>query len=267
MIYRDAGYLILGSRLKRLGDRLLNEVRQVYKSLDIPFETSWFPAFYVLKEEGMCSIQELSEHLEVSHSAVSQLITQLQRRGLISIQISAQDQRRKEIVLTDKGMSLMDQVVPVWQALEDVFRSRLPADLLSEVNMLEESLNAGELAQAVLASLEGPENIGYAMSHDHSESIKHFAETNGLQLNDRLHFITASAAGRLIALMGYEPGAEGIPVRDFFVLPAYRRKGVGRNILERLREVHGDKPLIIRRTSPEMLHFLHAAGVSFHVEK
>ncbi len=267
MIYRDAGYLIMGSRMKRLGDRLLNEVGTVYKSLNIPFETSWFPLFYVLKAKGMCSIQELSEHLEVSHSAVSQLITQLQRRGLISIRISPEDQRRKEVVLTDQGMQLLDQVLPVWHALEEIFRNRLPAELLGVINDLEERLQSGELSRAVLAAVEKEEDINYTITEGESVEIQRFAESHGLQINNGLNYAAASTAGRLIALIAFKPGEEGFRIYDFFVLPLYRRRGIGGNMLQMLLKNQGDKTLVIRRTSPEMLHFLHAAGVSFNVEK
>ena len=36
-VYKDSGYLMLGSRLKRLSERILQDVAAVYKQQNIPF--------------------------------------------------------------------------------------------------------------------------------------------------------------------------------------------------------------------------------------
>ena len=83
IFYREAGELIFGSRLKRISERFLMDVSKIYKSLNIPFEVSWFPLFYLLNERGKLSVTEIARELEITHSAVSQLVTILQKKKLI----------------------------------------------------------------------------------------------------------------------------------------------------------------------------------------
>jgi DNA-binding MarR family transcriptional regulator len=116
--YQQLGYLVFGSRLKRLGDTFLNDVNKIYKSHNIRFDASWFPVFYILSERGEVSIREISDELNVSHSAISQLITNLQQKGLIKSVVSKKDARHKAITFTAKGQKLLEKIQPVWNALQ-----------------------------------------------------------------------------------------------------------------------------------------------------
>jgi len=267
MIYNEAGYLMLGSRLKRLGDRLLNEVKSVYRALDIPFETSWFPVFYVLKKRGMCSISELSEHLAVSHSAVSQLIGHLERRNLIGIRVSEADQRRKEIVLMPDGLKLMDQVLPVWHALERTFSSSLTPRLIEVLDSLEQELNTGDLAADVIESMGKGESLSVEEQPEISAVIQHFISAHDLHVQESSSFIVAKDKEAVIGLIACTCGGEAIRVSDFFVAPSYRRMGIGIRMLRMLLNKHKQKELIIQRTTAAMLQLLHVADISFSVVK
>ena len=81
--YRNAGELIFGTRLKRISERFLMDVSKVYKHLDIPFETGWFPIFYLLRERENLSVTEIARELEVTHSAISQAVTVLEKKKLM----------------------------------------------------------------------------------------------------------------------------------------------------------------------------------------
>lgn len=115
--YQQLGFLVFGSRLKRLGDTFLNDVNKIYKSHNIQFDASWFPVFYILSQKEEVSIKEISDDLNVSHSAISQLITSLQQKGLIRSVVSKKDARHKAITFTAKGQKLLTRIQPVWNAL------------------------------------------------------------------------------------------------------------------------------------------------------
>lgn len=116
--YQQLGFLVFGSRLKRLGDTFLNDVNKIYRSHNIQFDASWFPIFYILSEKGEVSIKEISNDLNVSHSAISQLVTNLQQKGLIRSVVSKKDARHKVIAFTTKGQKLLEKIIPVWNALQ-----------------------------------------------------------------------------------------------------------------------------------------------------
>lgn len=116
--YQDLGFLVFGSRLKRLGDTFINDVNRIYKDHKIDFDASWFPVFYILSRKKEVSIKEIADSLNVSHSAISQLISSLQDKGLIKSIVSKKDARHKAITFTAKGEKLLQKILPVWNALE-----------------------------------------------------------------------------------------------------------------------------------------------------
>jgi DNA-binding MarR family transcriptional regulator len=115
--YQDLGYLVFGSRLKRLGDTFIGDVNRIYKNHQIPFDACWFPIFYILSQKKEISIKEISDELNVSHSAISQLVSSLHQKGLIKSIKSKKDARLKAITFTPKGEKLLAKIEPVWNAL------------------------------------------------------------------------------------------------------------------------------------------------------
>ena len=79
-IFQEGGVLILATRLRRASERLLSEITSIYKGLDISFEPSWFPFFFLLDDHRTLSVSDLTERLRVSQSAVSQLAGVLESR-------------------------------------------------------------------------------------------------------------------------------------------------------------------------------------------
>jgi DNA-binding MarR family transcriptional regulator len=116
--YQNTGVLVFGSRLRRLSESFLADVNRTYRHLGIRFDAAWFPIFYMLSRKVAVSIREISEELEVSHSAASQLISKLQEKGLIRSVTDKSDARKKKVTFTSKGQKLLEQVLPVWEALQ-----------------------------------------------------------------------------------------------------------------------------------------------------
>ncbi len=116
--YRNLGFLVFGSRLRRLSEAFLSDVNNIYKSHKIPFDAAWFPVFYILSQEGEVSIRQISNELGISHSAASQMVSSLQEKGLIKSTVSKKDARHKVVAFTVKGQKLLQKIQPVWDALQ-----------------------------------------------------------------------------------------------------------------------------------------------------
>ncbi|MCO5933955.1 MarR family winged helix-turn-helix transcriptional regulator [Mucilaginibacter sp. RB4R14] len=116
-LYKSLGYLVLGSRLRRMSETFLAEINRIYQNEGIEFDASWFPVFYLLSNNDSLSIKELSKQTEVSHPAASQLITNLKNRKLVETTTHADDGRRQMVQFTDKGRELLKQILPVWEAI------------------------------------------------------------------------------------------------------------------------------------------------------
>src|ERR1035437_3052788 len=146
-LYQSLGYLVLGSRLRRLSENFLAEINRAYQNEGIDFVASWFPVFYLLSKNGSLSIKELSEQTEVSHPAASQLITNLKNKKLVTSATCTDDGRRQLVQLTDSGRALLAQILPVWNAIllaMDEVHANEPAclELLPSISALENAFRS-----------------------------------------------------------------------------------------------------------------------------
>jgi len=157
--YASLGYLVFGSRLRRLSEYFLMEVNKVYEQAGIAFDASWFPVFYILSQQQNIPLIDISEQLEVSHSAVSQLITGLKKKGLVNTAPCPDDGRRQLVMLTPKGEELLQQVQPVWEAITVAMKelteeNKQSRQLLEAVLQVESAVQATPLSERIRASMK-----------------------------------------------------------------------------------------------------------------
>ena len=157
--YRHVGELIFGTRLKRISEKFLFDVGKVYKSLDIDFEPSWFPIFYLLNKNKEMSATEMAEELAITHQAVSQLVTILEKKKVIKILQDNNDKRKRLIVFTKKGLTLVDTVKPVWRCIEKAMQELLgegtnSAYLLPALDELEDSVKRKGIYSRIIEDIE-----------------------------------------------------------------------------------------------------------------
>jgi DNA-binding MarR family transcriptional regulator len=156
--YQRLGFLVLGSRLRRLSESFLSGINRVYAAKGIEFDASWFPVFFLLSEHEELSIKELSDETGVSHPAASQLISGLKKRGLVKTKTSRDDGRKQLITLTPKGTELLGQVQPVWQAIlltmgEFAGSEEEGLHLLKAMGVFEQAFQKVSLPDAILENL------------------------------------------------------------------------------------------------------------------
>lgn len=156
--YPSLGYLIFGSRLRRLSEYFLAEVNKVYAQAGIPFDASWFPLFYLLSVKDKLTLMDIATSLEVSHSAVSQLVTNLKSKGLLKTSRCEEDGRRQWVVLSKKGEELLKQVLPVWKGIEAAMgglalENKQSSKILEAIGALERAVEAEPLADRILRAM------------------------------------------------------------------------------------------------------------------
>ncbi|MER6526919.1 MarR family transcriptional regulator [Streptomyces sp. NPDC001508] len=62
-------------------------------------------------------VQEISDRIHLSQSALSRLIARLERDGLVERAMCAEDRRGVRVALTAKGRALHEQVLPVQRSV------------------------------------------------------------------------------------------------------------------------------------------------------
>lgn len=81
---------------------------------DIP---SW-RVLFILKEQGKCSVSEISVHAITKLSTVTRIIYRMKAEGLIETNTHAEDGRVTEVSLTEKGQNL---ITLAQQSTEKIF--------------------------------------------------------------------------------------------------------------------------------------------------
>jgi len=153
-LYQSLGYLVLGSRLRRLSESFLSEINRAYQNEGFDFDASWFPVFYLLSKNDSLSIKELSEQMEVSHPAASQLITNLKNKKLVTSATCSDDGRRQLVQLTDSGRELLASILPVWDAILSAMDELIEGEsrcreLLPAISALENAFKSANLADRI----------------------------------------------------------------------------------------------------------------------
>ena len=155
-IVRGKGYLTLGSRMKRIGERLQGEVQQLIDGRGVSIQAGHYPLLACLDENGPLAIGDLAEALGVSQPGVTRTVGQLARQKVVAVRRGRQDQRTKLVELTAGGRALVDEGRrEIWpeivSCLTEIMEGR-SGDLLAQLDALEDGLKAKSFAVRVAES-------------------------------------------------------------------------------------------------------------------
>jgi len=115
--------LAFGSRLKRLSDSLMKDVKKIYKHLGIDFEPSLMPVFKTISDEKEICVGEIASMLNISQPAVTQFIHNLEKRRLLKTITDKKDKRKKNLALSKKGTTILIKLQPIWKIIEEQLSS------------------------------------------------------------------------------------------------------------------------------------------------
>jgi DNA-binding MarR family transcriptional regulator len=154
--YEKLGQLILGSRLRKLSERLMLEMGNIYKNRNIEFEPGWFHIMYLLAENEKMSITQISDMLQVSHPSVIQVIGVLEKRDIVKISIDNGDKRRRLIELSENGLVLLNQIKPIWQQIDQMMiaflsEGQFSQNILEAIGEIEKNLDSKSLSERITA--------------------------------------------------------------------------------------------------------------------
>lgn len=113
----ESGILAISTRLQRLSEQLRKDGFQIYKTHGIDFEPKWFPVIYTLHFKPVLSVVELAAEIGYTHPSTISLLKELEKEKLIRSKKDKQDERRRMILLTERGKKLLQQMQPVWQIM------------------------------------------------------------------------------------------------------------------------------------------------------
>ncbi len=105
-----AGYGVgfLGSRLKRLAERMQTDAAEVARFLDLPVQPSQMSLLMTIRLHGPISVGELAERLQLAQPTVTRALGTL--GDFVEARRAPGDARSKQMALTEKGEALLVRV-------------------------------------------------------------------------------------------------------------------------------------------------------------
>jgi DNA-binding MarR family transcriptional regulator len=143
-VVRRLGYLTLGSRLKRIGDRLQADVLRFNEGAGVAIQPAQCTLLAALDRNGALTVGELAEALGVSQPGVTRNVARLLDRGLIETSRNGTDQRQKTVTLSKAGRDAVKRSKrDLWPHIEAAVRElceNLDGPLLDQLAAIEDAL-------------------------------------------------------------------------------------------------------------------------------
>lgn len=122
--FNRVGKLALGSRLRILTEKMVADASLIYKMYGVELQPKWFPAFYLLAEDGEKTITEIAKEIGHSHASVSKIISEMMKNGIVTEKKDKTDGRRTVAILSKKGkeiaVKIKDQYTDINSAVDEL---------------------------------------------------------------------------------------------------------------------------------------------------
>ncbi|TPV92423.1 MAG: GNAT family N-acetyltransferase [Myxococcales bacterium FL481] len=175
--FDELGPVGMGSRTKRLGERIFGEAAESYAELGYDFEARWFPLTNLLARQGSIAVSEAARRLGVSQPAISQFAAQLEDAGLVEFVADERDGRRRVLTLSPVGAELVSELEPVWAAFQEAaieLCMEAGVDFPAALRRIETALDRASLGDRVRAEI----SRGVRIVNYHRDLREHFATIN-----------------------------------------------------------------------------------------
>lgn len=157
-VVRELGYLCLGSRLKRIGERMQANVQSVLDGQSIPVQAAHYPLLATIEKLGPSTIGTLVKSLDASQPGVTRSVANLTEQGLLEIRPNDGDQRHKIVALSRRGHALIRQSeLEIWPHIESVLIDLCHGkneSLIDQLTNIEDALLKTPLHQRINAALD-----------------------------------------------------------------------------------------------------------------
>lgn len=108
--YNQVGKMALGSRLRRLSEKLTEQAGRVYALYEIDMQPKWFPVFYALSAGDEKSITQIAQEIGHSHPSVSIIVKEMMKNGIVTDGARQTDGRKNVIRLSERGQAIQDRI-------------------------------------------------------------------------------------------------------------------------------------------------------------
>jgi DNA-binding MarR family transcriptional regulator len=148
-VVRTFGFLTLGTRMRRMGERLQADTQKIMDERGQSLQASQYPFLAALDRLGPLTVGELAEAIGITQPGATRTVGQLVELGMLESTMAPDDQRRRIVSLTKEGQRLVaDAKRDVWphirKAVADLCIG-LDGPLLDQLAAIEDRLAVASL--------------------------------------------------------------------------------------------------------------------------
>ena len=158
-LLQDLGATFLGSRLKRLGERMQAGAAKVAQDAGLPVQPAHMPLLAALDGRAL-TVSQLVQVVGVSQPGITRGIGQLVELGLVE-SIQGEDGRQRDISLTPEGTAVLARAkVHMWPRVEEAVKALFdgrPEGFLEQIAKIEAVL--ADTPIEVLAARSTPQTL------------------------------------------------------------------------------------------------------------
>ena len=149
-VVRALGFLTLGSRLKRIGERLQADTQRIMDGCDVPVQASQYPFLAALDRLGPLTVGELADAVGITQPGATRTVAQLVELGLLEFAAGARRSAPEKSCLSrQRGEQLIAAARrEVWPRIENAVADlcgNLSGPLLEQLDLIEDGLAAAPL--------------------------------------------------------------------------------------------------------------------------
>lgn len=105
----------LGTLVRHLLELLDDDVQAVYEASKLDYRPRYTPVVRALLDLGPCSIRDIARRASITHSAASQTVSQMARRGLVRL-VPGADARQRIVRMSPKLRRMLPGLEAQWEA-------------------------------------------------------------------------------------------------------------------------------------------------------
>jgi DNA-binding MarR family transcriptional regulator len=153
-VVRSFGFLTLGTRMKRIGEKLQADTQRIMDDLGAPLQASQYPFLAAIDRLGPLTIGELADAIGITQPGATRTVAQLVELGMLESEQAPDDQRRRIVSLSKEGRRLVANAKrDVWPRIRDAVADLcggLDGPLLEQLAAIEDGLAAQPLQRRVV---------------------------------------------------------------------------------------------------------------------
>lgn len=150
--YKKTGQMAIGTRLRKLTEKITEDAEGIYEMYDIPLRPKWFPVFFALTDCDGKTVTAIAKEIGHTHPSVSNILKEMKAVGLVRFKSSKEDGRQTIAVLSAKGLRMAEPIKLQYEDVENAIEQlekESEHNLWAAVKDWEELLSAKSLLKRV----------------------------------------------------------------------------------------------------------------------